>query len=173
VVARHYFGPAPFESVLVAASPSAKSALSHRHGGCVDDQGDHGRIAMSHGWSVTAARSFHPGSSSTCKCLSCWFVELAGRSARRLCIPVFGLVLVPEAPTGRQSLRRDRFNASDTPSEKDSTIVTQFVTQDRHDSIAHSLRPGVLLSGWRDLNPRPLRPESNNNSALTSAFQWV
>jgi hypothetical protein len=42
---------------------------------------------------------------------------------------------------------------------KKNSIVTQSVTRNDHDSLMKRLWPGVLLSGWRDSNPRPLRPE--------------
>jgi len=54
--------------------------------------------------------------------------------------------------------RRESINGRDAPREK-NPIVTQLVTRGYHNLIAYSLWPGVLLSGWRDLNPRPLRPE--------------
>jgi hypothetical protein len=58
----------------------------------------------------------------------------------RLRITVVDLVLVPEAATADDHHRapREGLNDRDVPPEKDP-IVTQFVTQDQRDSIAHSL----------------------------------
>lgn len=41
-------------------------------------------------------------------------------------------------------------------------VVIQLVTQTQKEPVQdslHRLSPGTSASGWRDLNPRPLRPE--------------
>jgi hypothetical protein len=109
--------------------------------GEADQHGDHRRLGTLH-------RGIHHGSAVvsrrlllTFSALTCWFLELPGW----ISVTGFASRSAPSRGTRSHDWQttttvncRDGLNGKDVPPEK-NPIVTQFVTQDRHASIAHSL----------------------------------